>query len=116
VLRRIQGTSTVGLSTACTTSGPSCIWGELTELGGAALTTVAVVCPLWCNRFDARRCDGLTIGYCFALLDHRLLQALADNRFRPTCPVPGRRRVVLEFDGIRHYADEDPRADPRRYA
>ena len=30
--------------------------------------------------------------------------------------LPGRRRVVLEIDGVQHYATEDRRADPRRYA
>jgi very-short-patch-repair endonuclease len=30
--------------------------------------------------------------------------------------LPGRRRVVLELDGIQHYADANQRADPRRYA
>lgn len=30
--------------------------------------------------------------------------------------LPGRRRVVLELDGIQHYADECKRADPHRYA
>lgn len=28
----------------------------------------------------------------------------------------GRRRVVLEIDGVQHYADKDRRASPRRYA
>ena len=30
--------------------------------------------------------------------------------------LPGRRRVVLEIDGVQHYARDDGRADTRRYA
>jgi hypothetical protein len=30
--------------------------------------------------------------------------------------LPGRRRVVIEVDGVQHYADDSKRADPRRYA
>ena len=30
--------------------------------------------------------------------------------------LPGRRRVVLELDGIRHYADDNKQADPHQYA
>ncbi|MBN2447246.1 MAG: hypothetical protein JXO22_10995 [Phycisphaerae bacterium] len=30
--------------------------------------------------------------------------------------LPARRRVVLELDGVQHYAHDDGRADPRRYA
>lgn len=30
--------------------------------------------------------------------------------------LPARRRVVVELDGLQHYARDDGRADPRRYA
>jgi very-short-patch-repair endonuclease len=30
--------------------------------------------------------------------------------------LPRRRRVVIELDGIQHYADDKRRADPQRYA
>jgi very-short-patch-repair endonuclease len=29
--------------------------------------------------------------------------------------LPHRRRVVVELDGVQHYADDQKRADPRRY-
>jgi len=30
--------------------------------------------------------------------------------------LPHRRRVVIELDGVHHYANDQRRADPRRYA
>jgi len=30
--------------------------------------------------------------------------------------LPHRRRVVIELDGVHYYADDQQRADPRRYA
>lgn len=41
---------------------------------------------------------------------------LARQRMDFLLLLPQRRRVVLEFDGQQHYADDDGTASPRRYA
>jgi hypothetical protein len=30
--------------------------------------------------------------------------------------LPSRRRIVIELDGVQHYADDSEHADPARYA
>lgn len=43
-------------------------------------------------------------------------QALLNHRMDMLMLMPGGGRVVLEVDGVQHYADESGRADPRQYA
>ena len=42
--------------------------------------------------------------------------ALTRQRMDFLLLLPNRARIVIECDGIQHYADESRRADPRRYA